>query len=704
MEFRLLGAVEAWSAGRQLDLGPRKQRLALAVLALRVNQLVSVDRLVDLTWPSSPPQTAQHAIHARVSRLRAALAQADAAGDGIAIVTHGSSYVLRADPMTVDAHRFRAWVAESATETDDVAKVRQLRAALDLWHGPPLADVATPDVADQLCRGLEEARLTALEECLEAELRLGRHGAVIGELVDLAAQHPYRQHLLAQLMLALYRAGRGPDALTAYRLARCRLVEEIGLDPEPRLQQLASAILCADPALDLSGTPGSSEPPRLLVRDQEGRLDPAEATRVVASEAVEPPEPWRPDADAEPPAADPVWTGWSSGAAAGRPRRTGRFLGRATARAVHTCRRGLRSVSAGHLGRPGRAGPVRPARHLPGSSLLARELAAGWREGVSAMSDVTVDARRLTKTYGRRTAVADLSFTARQGEVLGLLGSNGAGKTTTIRLLTTMLRPTSGEFSVAGIPSTRPTEIRCRVGVLPEGAGYPGHQTGLDYLTYHARLFGMTRSEAARTAARLLAELGLGERAGSRISTYSRGMRQRLGIARALLNEPSVVLLDEPTLGLDPAGRHLAIGLVREIAQRSGATVLLSTNALPEVEEVCTNVLVLDAGRLALSGTVAEVTPALAGRCVGQVRVPAGLADRASRAVQGVSGVAVTVAEGRPDVLRVSLAGTGRAPGDVPMNAVLQAVLSAGVPVLSAEADHSEPTGAFLPAPRRPDR
>ncbi|SCL34070.1 DNA-binding transcriptional activator of the SARP family [Micromonospora rhizosphaerae] len=250
MEFRLLGAVEVWAGDQQVDLGPRQQRLVLAILALNVNQLVPLDRLVDLTWPDSPPQTARHAIHVRVSQLRTVLAMAGADRDDVKINTRGPTYVLRADPMSVDAHRFRALLTAARLETNDLERVSMLRRALDLWHGPPLADVATPRVED-LCRGLEEARLTAMEEWLDAQLRLGRHEAVLDELAEYAGQYPYRQRLLAQLMLALYRAGRAADALVAYRLARSRLVNELGLDPSPQLQKLERAILRGDPKLDL---------------------------------------------------------------------------------------------------------------------------------------------------------------------------------------------------------------------------------------------------------------------------------------------------------------------------------------------------------------------------------------------------------------------------------------------------------------------
>jgi ABC-2 type transport system ATP-binding protein len=219
----------------------------------------------------------------------------------------------------------------------------------------------------------------------------------------------------------------------------------------------------------------------------------------------------------------------------------------------------------------------------------------------------TLEVDRLSKRYGERTAVDELSFTARQGDIIGLLGPNGAGKTTTIRLLTTILRPSGGSFTVAGISGDHPAQIRQRIGVLPESAGYPGRQTGREYLRYAGRLFGLSRRDAAAAADRLLGEVGLGDRAGSRISTYSRGMRQRLGIARALINEPVVVFLDEPTLGLDPAGQREILATVEQIAEQRGATVVLSTHTLTEVEQVCNRLLILDQGRLRAVGTVADV-------------------------------------------------------------------------------------------------
>ncbi|TDO44238.1 ABC-2 type transport system ATP-binding protein [Kribbella sp. VKM Ac-2527] len=217
----------------------------------------------------------------------------------------------------------------------------------------------------------------------------------------------------------------------------------------------------------------------------------------------------------------------------------------------------------------------------------------------------TIEAIGLSKRYGARNALDGLTFAADQGEVIGLLGPNGAGKTTTIRLLTTILEPTGGTFTVAGIPGDQPDRIRQRIGVLPESAGYPARQTGGEYLRYAARLFGRSRHDARGVADRLLTDVGLSDRAGARISTYSRGMKQRLGIARALINDPAVVFLDEPTLGLDPAGQREILATIGEIGR--GATVVLSTHTLTEVEQVCTSVLILDRGRLRAAGPIDKV-------------------------------------------------------------------------------------------------
>jgi ABC-2 type transport system ATP-binding protein len=314
------------------------------------------------------------------------------------------------------------------------------------------------------------------------------------------------------------------------------------------------------------------------------------------------------------------------------------------------------------------------------------------------MASTTLEAIELTKRYGVRTALQEVSFTAVEGDVVGLLGPNGAGKTTTIRLLSTVLEPTSGHFSVAGQPSSAPAEIRRRIGVLPESSGYPAHQTGREYLRYFGRLYGLGRDMARGAANRLLADVGLDERAGSPIHSYSRGMRRRLGIARALVNNPRVVFLDEPTLGLDPAGRFQVLDIVRNLAERRGVTIVLSTHMLPEVEEVCSKVLILDRGRVQASGSVADVIRAARVEPSARLRVATELVERARQALADLPGFSVEVAEGRPDVLRIAFRAPSSAPPSRPdaLNAALQAVANAGVPVLSFEVDGARLSDAFL--------
>jgi ABC-type multidrug transport system ATPase subunit len=211
--------------------------------------------------------------------------------------------------------------------------------------------------------------------------------------------------------------------------------------------------------------------------------------------------------------------------------------------------------------------------------------------------DVAVEARELSRSFGGRIAVDSISFAGRAGDVIGLLGPNGAGKTTTIRMLATLLPPTGGDFSVAGVPSSRPAEIRARIGVLLQTGGYPLHQTGSEHLTFYARLFGRQRDQARRVAARLLDLVGLAGRAHERIVTYTPAMRQRLGLARALINDPAVVLLDEPTLGLDSEGQQEILRLIRTVSEDRGMTFVLSTHAVGDVGSMCTVTLTLADGK-----------------------------------------------------------------------------------------------------------
>jgi ABC-2 type transport system ATP-binding protein len=305
-----------------------------------------------------------------------------------------------------------------------------------------------------------------------------------------------------------------------------------------------------------------------------------------------------------------------------------------------------------------------------------------------------VEVNGLAKRYGPVVAVEDLNFAVEAGEILGVLGPNGAGKTTAIRVLTTILTPTRGTFTVAGIPSSRPAEIRRRIGVLPESAGYPERQTGEEFVRYHARLFGHGRASARAVADTLLAEVGLWERRRSLIAAYSRGMRQRLGIARALVNEPEVVFLDEPTLGLDPAGQRQILRTVRRIAHERGATVLLSTHLLAEVEETCSRVLILNRGRVAAEGTVSEIARRAAAPRSARLRIAVEHVELAAGVLRSISGVQhVGVADEQPGVLTVVLDGGA---SDTPMNDGLRALTEAGVPLLSFELEGTRLNDAFL--------
>ena len=305
-----------------------------------------------------------------------------------------------------------------------------------------------------------------------------------------------------------------------------------------------------------------------------------------------------------------------------------------------------------------------------------------------------VEANGVGKRYGTLLALENLSFAAQPGEVIGVLGPNGAGKTTAIRVLTTVLPPSRGSFSVAGVPHSRPAEIRRLVGVLPESAGYPEGQTGDEYLRYHARLFGRSRASARAVAETLLAQVGLADRRRSLIAGYSRGMRQRLGIARALINDPSVVFLDEPTLGLDPAGQRQVLALVRQITSERGATVLLSTHLLAEVEEVCSRVLILNRGRVAAEGTVSEITRRAAAPRSARLRVAAEHVDRARETLTAAAGIqSVEAADGQLGYLTATLNGDASAAG---MNDGLRALAEAGVPLLAFELEGARLSDAFL--------
>jgi predicted ATPase/DNA-binding SARP family transcriptional activator len=245
VDFRLLGPLEARIEGEPVHFGPPKQRALLAHLLLRANEAVPVERLIDALWTEEPPASARHAIQVYVSRLRRALGPSR-------IEARSRAYVLRAGPDEIDLLRFRQFVAEAreALAGDDASRAAErLRVALALWRGRALADLVGEPGVDSVVLELEEERLATIELRIEAELAAGSDAELIPELEHLIAQHPAREELHAQLMLALYRAGSRADALEAYQVARQALVNELGLEPSPRLKELEAAVRRRDPAL-----------------------------------------------------------------------------------------------------------------------------------------------------------------------------------------------------------------------------------------------------------------------------------------------------------------------------------------------------------------------------------------------------------------------------------------------------------------------
>lgn len=217
------------------------------------------------------------------------------------------------------------------------------------------------------------------------------------------------------------------------------------------------------------------------------------------------------------------------------------------------------------------------------------------------MNELVVETDGLTKRYGDRLAVDRVSMTVRRGEVYGFLGPNGAGKTTTLRMMLGLIRPTAGSASVLGRPAGRP-EVTARIGALIEGPGFYPYLSGRDNLRTMARYQGLAHAEVDR----VLEMVDLADRAKDTFKGYSLGMKQRLGVAAAMLGSPDLLVLDEPTNGLDPAGMADMRALVVSLAT-AGQTVLLSSHLLAEVQEICDRVGVIDQGRLLRESTVAEL-------------------------------------------------------------------------------------------------
>ena len=244
-------------------------------------------------------------------------------------------------------------------------------------------------------------------------------------------------------------------------------------------------------------------------------------------------------------------------------------------------------------------------------------------------------ARRLTKKFGQTTAVDSVEFDIPAGEVVGFLGPNGAGKTTTIRMICGYLHPTAGHVSVGGLDVARHSlEIRSQIGYLPESAPSYSEMRVVEYLRFRAGLFGLTRSDRRKAIGFVLKRCWLEDVQRRPIHQLSKGYRQRVGLAAALLHSPPVLILDEPTAGLDPSQIQEVRGLIRELAGEH--TILLSTHILPEVELMCSRIIMLAGGKIRAAGSLKELRAQAAGQASYIVETKAA---SAKKALSGISAV-----------------------------------------------------------------
>jgi DNA-binding SARP family transcriptional activator len=261
----MLGPLEVIDGGRPLPLGGLKQRALLAVLLLHANEVVSTDRLIDELWGDHPPSARSTALRVRVAQLRKALGRKEL------VITRPPGYLLRVGPGELDLHRFERLV-EDARDAEPALSAAKLGEALALWHGTPLADLTYEPFAQAAIGRLQELRLVALERRIEADLTRGCHAELVAELGGLVQEHPLRERLRAQLMLALYRSGRQAEALEVYAEGRRVLAEELGLEPSRSLRALEKDVLRQDPGLEV----GMQEAPRrsiLVVGRDDESLD-----------------------------------------------------------------------------------------------------------------------------------------------------------------------------------------------------------------------------------------------------------------------------------------------------------------------------------------------------------------------------------------------------------------------------------------------
>lgn len=228
------------------------------------------------------------------------------------------------------------------------------------------------------------------------------------------------------------------------------------------------------------------------------------------------------------------------------------------------------------------------------------------------MENPVIDLKGLTKCYGSLKAVDNLNLSISKGEIFGLLGPNGAGKTTTILMMLGLTEPTSGTATVCGYnATTNPIAVKKKVGYMPDSVGFYDNMSALDNLVYIGRLNGIPEAEVTDRALDMLDIIGLGGSAHKKTATFSRGMKQRLGLAEVLLKRPEVIILDEPTLGIDPSGVKEFLTLIHRLSREQGLTVLLSSHHLNQVQQVCDRVGIFAGGRLQAEGSMDKLSRTL---------------------------------------------------------------------------------------------
>lgn len=287
------------------------------------------------------------------------------------------------------------------------------------------------------------------------------------------------------------------------------------------------------------------------------------------------------------------------------------------------------------------------ATAAPGCFCVWKTYVSPWGHGHEGQG--VIEANQLSKSYGNLTALAGISFEARRGEILGFLGPNGAGKTTAMRILTGYMPPTGGTAKVAGFDVVEESlEVRRRVGYLPETVPLYPEMSGREYLTFMGSLRRVENLD--ERVEQVLEQVGLEERGDSLIGNLSKGLRQRVGLAQALLHQPEVLILDEPTIGLDPAQIIEVRDLIREFGRER--TVMLSTHILSEAQQICDRVLIIHKGRIVAEDTPANLSAQLAGadRILVRTTGEAGVLVDLLRSVPGVESVALGQQEGEVEV------------------------------------------------------